>query len=112
MKKSFVLLVIALIMNVAFVSAKELSPRKNYARTTQELTSLLSPSKAIEELEHDVVVKVRVLITLTGDIVVLETNTDNEKLENYIKDNLNYKKLSSNELELGNDYVFEVNFKA
>ncbi len=112
MKKSVVLLVIALIMNVAFLSAKELSPRKSYARTNQELTSLLSPTTAVEELENDVVVKVRVLITLTGDIVVLETSAPNEKLENYIKDSLNYKKLSTNELEAGNDYVFEVNFKA
>ncbi|WPR71235.1 hypothetical protein SLW70_15025 [Flavobacterium sp. NG2] len=112
MRKSVVLLVVALIMNVAFVSAKELSPRKSYARTTQELTSLLSPTSAVEELENDVVVKVRVLITLTGDIVVLETNAENKSLENYIKDNLNYKKLATNELEAGNDYVFEVNFKA
>ena len=112
MKKSVVLLVIAFIMNVTFVSAKELSPRKNYAKTTQEFSSLLSPSSAIDQLETDVKVKIKVLITLNGDIVVLETNAKNATLDNYIKDSLNYKKLVSNEIEPGTDYVFEAIFKA
>ena len=51
-------------------------------------------------------------ITLTGDIIVLETNTKNAALDNYIKDSLNYKKLVSNEIEPGTDYVFEAIFKA
>ncbi|MGA9639438.1 hypothetical protein [Flavobacterium sp.] len=112
MKKSVVLLVIAFIMNVTFISAKELNPRKNYAKTSQEISSLLNPSSSIGELEVDVKVKVKVLITSTGDIVVLETNAENTTIDNYIKDRLNYKKLVSNEIEAGTDYVFEVLFKS
>ncbi|MGA9638362.1 hypothetical protein [Flavobacterium sp.] len=112
MKKSVVLLVIALIMNVAFVSAKELNPRKSYLETTEEITSLLNPSVATKVLGKNAVVRVKVLITATGDIIVLETNAKNEKSKNYIQDNLNYKKLSKNELEAGNDYIFEINLKS
>ncbi|GIZ10123.1 hypothetical protein [Flavobacterium sp. UMI-01] len=112
MKKTVLLLVIAMMMNVTFVSAKILNPRKNYVNASQELTELLSPSIAIGQLENDVQVKVRVLVTETGELVVLQTLTDNEELSNYIKDALNYKKLSSGELVPGKDYVFEVKFKA
>ncbi|WP_418263560.1 hypothetical protein [Flavobacterium faecale] len=112
MKKTVVLLVVAMIMNVTFVSAKILNPRKNYTSTTQELTELLNPSVAMGVLENDVQVKVKVLVTETGELVVLQTVTENVDLSNYIKETLNYKKLSSSELTPGKEYVFEVKFKA
>ena len=103
---------IALLLNVTLVSAKELNPRKNYAKTTEELTELLIPSSGMEALESDVKVTVRVMCTASGEIIVLEANTDNEVLASYIKDTLNYKKLTSNEIEAGSDYAFVVLFKA
>ncbi|WP_366187278.1 hypothetical protein [Flavobacterium ovatum] len=112
MKNSIVLLVIAMIMNVTFVSAKILDPRKNYANTTQELAKLLDPESTMGSLENDEKVVVELLVTQTGELIVINTSTDNEELSNYIKDNLNYKKLSSGELSEGKGYVFVVNFKA
>ena len=112
MKKLVVLLVFALSMNVAFVSAKELGPKKTYMVTANELASLLSPTMPVGELEADLIVKVKVMITENNEIIVLGTNTDNEALTAYIEKNLNYIKLSSNELSPGKNYVFEVKFKS
>ncbi|WP_366187280.1 hypothetical protein [Flavobacterium ovatum] len=112
MKKSIVLLVMAMMMNVTFVSAKVLDPRKSYASTAQELSSFLNPTTPVGILEYDEVVMVKFLITETGDIVVLNAATDNEKLAEYIKEKLNYKKLSANELTAGHRYEFEINFKS
>jgi recombinational DNA repair protein RecR len=112
MKKLVVLLVIALSMNVAFVSAKELGPKKSYMVTTNELSTLLNPAEYTGELEGDLVVKVKVMITEKNEIIVLETNTENEALKTYIEKNLNYIKLTSNELSPGKKYVFDINFKS
>jgi hypothetical protein len=112
MKKSVVLLVVvALIMNVAFVSAKESKLEKKFVNANQEFAALLKPSSAVGELESDVLVKVRVFVTANREIVVLYTGTENKELSNYIKETLNYKKLSSDELVAGQNYVFNVKFK-
>lgn len=112
MKKLVVLLVFALSMNVAFVSAKELGPKKSYMVTANELTTLLNPTVPVVELESDLVVKVKLMLTENNEIIVLETNTEIEELTTYIEKNLNYVKLSSNELSPGKKYVFEVKFKS
>lgn len=112
MKKTVVLLVVALIANVVFVSAKEMYPKKSYVKVTQELSSLLNPSSAIGVLDVNEVVRVKILVTETGAIVVLHAATENVALENYIKDSLNFKKFATNELSLGSRFEFIVNFKS
>jgi hypothetical protein len=54
---------------------------------------------------------VKIRISADNEIVVLQTNTTNSELSNYIKVSLNYKKLSSFELGLDKEYVFDVNFQ-
>ncbi|MGA9638361.1 hypothetical protein [Flavobacterium sp.] len=112
MKKTVILFIVTMFLNITFVSAKELNPKKSYAKASQEITTLLTPFSEVGELENDVVVKVRVLVTPSREIIVLQANTDNEELADYIKETLNYKKLSSDELVTNNTYVFEVRFKA
>ena len=112
MKKLMVSVVVTLFMSIVFVSANELKPKKNYFKANQELANLLTPSSSVGELESQVVVKVKIRITANNEIVVLETNTDIAQLNDYIIENLNYKKLSSSELEIDNEYVFNVNFKS
>jgi hypothetical protein len=112
MKNSLVLLVVALIMNVSFVSAKESKLEKRFVKTNQEFQSILTPSSSVGELENDVVVKVRVFVNSNREIVVMHANTENTDLANYITETLNRKKLQSDELVAGQNYVFNVNFKA
>lgn len=112
MKKSVVLLVVALIMNVAFVSAKESKLEKRFVKTNQEFSQFLNSSSSVGELSNDVIVKVRVFVTESREIVVMHANTENSELSSYIKETLDHKKLSSSELKAGQNYVFNVNFKA
>ncbi|WP_418263559.1 hypothetical protein [Flavobacterium faecale] len=110
MKKSIVLLVIAMMMNVTFVSAKVLDPRKSYESTAQELSCFLKSSTVNGVVDFNEVVLIKFLVTETGDIVVLNAATENKKLAEYIKEKLNYRKLATNELTAGHSYEFEINF--
>ena len=111
MKNSLVLLVIALIMNVSFVSAKESKLESKFVKINKEFQAFLTPSSSVTELENDVVVRVRVYVNSNREIVVMHTNAENNEIANYIKETLNNKKLTSDELS-GQNYVFNVNFKA
>ncbi len=112
MKKLILSIVLTLFTGVLFTSAIELKPKKSYLRANHEISNLLTPSTAVGELESQVIVKVKIRITTNNEIVVLETNSNNVELNDYIINNLNYKKMSSSELEIDNEYVFDVNFKS
>ncbi|WP_366183904.1 hypothetical protein [Flavobacterium ovatum] len=111
MKKLSVSIALVLLMCTAFVSANELKPKKTYSNVSSELATLLAPDGAVGDLENETVVKVKIRINADNEIVVLQTNTTNAELSNYIKVSLNYKKLSSFELGLDKEYVFDVNFQ-
>lgn len=112
MKKQIVSIVLAMFMGIAFVSAKELKPKKSYANASQQIIKLLTPSSEVGELEKAVIVRVKIKINNNNQIVVLETNAPTAELNNYIISNLNYQELTSTELEIDNEYVFVVNFKS
>ncbi|SHG88172.1 hypothetical protein SAMN05443549_10813 [Flavobacterium fluvii] len=112
MKKLILSISLVLFMSVSFVSAKETSSKKNHVRVSKELSRLLSPTSDIGELEDEKVVKVKIRINSNNEIVVLQTNSTNVELNNYIKNNLNYKMLNSTELKVDQDYVFDVKFKS
>ncbi|AWG21700.1 hypothetical protein FFWV33_09190 [Flavobacterium faecale] len=112
MKKVLILSAFALVMNFGVLSAKEAKPKKNHAAMKQEISNLLTPFQEIEELEEDVTVKVKVMMTPKHQIVVLKTNASDEGMDTYIKESLNYKMLESADLQAGEDYVFTVTFRA
>ncbi|WPR71236.1 hypothetical protein SLW70_15030 [Flavobacterium sp. NG2] len=112
MKKLMLSVVLTFIVGIVFVSAKELKPKKSYLRANQEISNLLIPSSAVGELESPVVVKVKIRITANNEIVVLETNSSISELNDYIIENLNYQRLTSSDLEIDKEYVFDVNFKS
>ena len=110
MKKLILSIALVLFMGIEFVSASEIGPKKSYVMTNKQLTSLLSSTTSVGELENQVIVKVKITITDAKEIVVLNTNSTNDDLNYYIKKVLNYEKLNSNELAIGKNYVFDVNF--
>jgi hypothetical protein len=112
MKKLILSTVVALFMSISFVSANELKPKKNYVEIREELSELLYSTTPFSELEKEILVKVEIRITSNNEIVVLRTNSIDVEINNYIKDKLNYKKLSTNELEIDKNYVFQINFKS
>ena len=112
MKNIVRILVVALILNVSFLSAKELGPKKSYAKTAQELTVLLNPTTPVGELENEELVKVKIMINEKNEIIVLDTFSANEDLSEYIEETLSQVILKTNELKVNQSYTFEVKFKS
>ena len=112
MKKLILSISLVLFMSVSFVSAKETRSEKKHVRASKELSRLLSPTSDLGELEDEKVVKVKIRINSNNEIVVLQTDSTDAELNNYVKNNLNYKMLNSTELKVDQDYVFDVKFKS
>ena len=68
----------------------------------KELTILLKNPTFI--LEEDSLVLMKFIVNSSNQLVVLSTDTDNSAVDNFIKNRLNYKKLSCN-LEVGKIYT-------
>ncbi|AWG22131.1 hypothetical protein FFWV33_11725 [Flavobacterium faecale] len=89
-----------------------MKPKKTYSKIYSELATLLQPKSYYNQLDEATVVKVRFRINASNEIVVLETNTDNDELNAFIMESLNYKRLSTNELSNDTDYIFDISFQS
>ncbi|KDN56114.1 hypothetical protein [Flavobacterium seoulense] len=110
MKNLFLSVIVTLFMGTAFAADKSPKTAKNFDETYKELTRLLNTYPNLGGLDQDVLVKVKIAINENHEIVVLSTNAENEDLNYYIKNTLNYQKLSAQELETGKGLVFLVRF--
>jgi hypothetical protein len=110
MKNLFLSAIVSLFVSSAFASSINEDPKVVLSKTTKELSQLLNTSYA-GGLEREELVKVSFTVNELHQVVVLQVNSNNSEIQSYVKQVLNYKKLSSNELVIGKDYVFEVRFK-
>jgi hypothetical protein len=112
MKNLFLTLIVTLFVSNGIASAKNEEPKVVLVKTSKELTHLLNSVYSDGFLESDQKVKVFFTVNELHQMVVLQVNSENPEIQSYITKALNYKALSSNELKVGQDYVFDVNFKA
>jgi len=111
MKKLILSAVVTLFLTTAFAAEKSPNnPTASLNETYKEITKMLNSYPTFTGLEQDVLVKVRIAINENHEIVVMSTNTTNESLNYFIKNTLNYQKLSTAELEAGKGLVFLVKF--
>ncbi|MFA9190195.1 hypothetical protein AAGV28_02325 [Flavobacterium sp. FZUC8N2.13] len=111
MRKLILSVVVTLFLTTAFAAEKSKdNPTGTLNETYKEITKLLNNYPTFSGLDQDVLVKVRIAINENHEIVVMSTNTSNESLNYYIKNTLNYRKLSTSELEAGRGLVFLVKF--
>jgi hypothetical protein len=111
MKKLILSVIVTLFMSTAFANVNVPNPIEDFPNTAKELLGLLGTSHLAELLEEELLVKVRITLNENHEIVVLQAETENEAIESYIKNKLNYKKLASTELKVGTEYFFDVRFK-
>ncbi len=103
-KLSVVLAAIALLIGSS-VSTAAVSVEKESTTTTEEITQLLeNPGFLVQE---EMLASVKFVINKDHEIVVMSVDTENEILEDYIKDRLNYHKLQS-DVKQGKSYVVPV----
>jgi hypothetical protein len=111
MKKLFLSAIVSLFASAAFASTINEDPTVVLFKTNKELSQLLNTTYSENILEKEELVKVSFTVNELHQLVVLQVNSNNSEIQSYIKQSLNYKKLSSNELTVGKNYVFEVRFK-
>jgi hypothetical protein len=110
MKKLILSAIVSLFVSTAFASNSNEDPTE-VSKTTKELSLLLNKSFSADILEKEELVKVTFVVNKLNQVVVLQVNSNNSQIQDYVKQVLNYKKLSSNELVVGKDYAFEIRFK-
>jgi hypothetical protein len=111
MKKLLLSAIVSLFASATFASTINEDPTVVLFKTNKELSQLLNTSYSESILEKEELVKVSFTVNELHQLVVLQVNSNNSEIQSYVKQALNYKKLSSNELTVGKDYVFEVRFK-
>ncbi|AOZ98330.1 hypothetical protein BIW12_02090 [Flavobacterium commune] len=111
MKKLILSVVVTLFLTTAFAAKKTPNNETGTLEATyKEISKLLNNFPSFSGLDQDVVVKVRIAINEKNEIVVMSTNTSDESLNYYIKNTLNYQKLSAVELGAGKGLIFLVKF--
>jgi hypothetical protein len=111
MKKLILSAIVSLFASVTFASTTNEDPTLVLSKTTKELSQLLNIPYKESILEKEELVRVSFTVNELHQVVVLQVNSKNSEIQTYVKQALNYKLLSSNELTVGKDYVFEVRFK-
>lgn len=109
--KNLLTLVVVLLINTTFAFARNEEPKRVLAETSKELSHLLNSIHTEGFLEKEETVKVLFYVNDLRQIVVLKVGSENADICTYIMHSLNYRKLVSSELTVGEKYFFDVEFK-
>lgn len=109
MKKLFLSVIAALFMTTAFANANYPNPVEK-AETNKELSELLNKFPPLNEIYGEVLIKVQIVLNEKHEIIVVGTNTTDNVINNYIKNSLEGEKLFSDELKIGEDFLFGIKF--
>lgn len=110
MKKLLLSVVATLFLTTAFAKENPTKGTNDYDDTYKEISKMLNTYPSFDGLGEEVLVKVRIALNENREIVVMSTNTTNSDLNYFIKNTLNYKKISAEDLETGKGLVFLVKF--
>ncbi|CAN1559810.1 hypothetical protein MCETHM1_02583 [Flavobacteriaceae bacterium] len=111
MKNLFLSVIVTLFVTSSFATAINEEPKVVLVKTTKELTQLLNSTYSEGFLEKNEKVKVLFTVNEMNQLVVLQVNTKNSDIQYFVTKALNYKKVVSNELKFGVNYLVEVDFK-
>ncbi len=98
-------LALVLLVGTTLFAANPITDKVNKEEASQEIAQLLKGP--LFELDVDTHASVLLIINSESELVVLSVDTENEQVERYIKNRLNYKKLK-NSLEIGKEYRLPV----
>ncbi len=109
--KKLVLLLVVLVMNVTFVSAKEVNPVDDYPKAVKNITKLLGSLTITEEFEKAEIVRFTAMVNNDNELIVLQVGAKNEMFKKYLIEKLNYQKVEKGIMHPGKLYSFVVKFK-
>jgi len=105
MKKLSVMLAALALLVGTSVSTAAVKVEKEPTTTSEEITKLLENPEFI--VQEEMLASVQFVINKDHEIVVLSVETENDLLEGYIKNRLNYHKLETN-VKQGMPYTLPV----
>lgn len=109
--KKLILLLVVVVMNVTFVSAKEVKPVDDYPKAVKNITKLLGTLAINEEFETAETVRFTVMVNNDNELIVLQVGTKKEAFKNFLIQKLNYQKIEKGVMNPGKLYSFVVKFK-
>lgn len=115
MKKVSLLLVAAALLisgNVMATEGKAVSPADPDSKICAQIGDLLDDNRFELKEEGDLTAFVRFTVNDEREIVVLSVETENERLEGFVKARLNYNKVSDQNLEEGKIYQVPIRITA
>lgn len=107
--KFITLVILVFSSNAIFAFSGETDPKKG--KVIAELTTLLE-QPGITAGQHDRTAVVYFMVNRENEIVVIQVEANDLQLEGYIKGRLNYRKIKSNELTPGKEYMVPVRVKS
>jgi hypothetical protein len=98
-------LALVLLIGTTLAAANPIADKVNKEEVCQEIGQLLKGP--LFELDEDTYASVILIVNSENELVVLSVDTEDEQVERFIKNRLNYKKLK-NSLEIGKEYRLPV----
>lgn len=111
MKKLILSIVVVLFMNTMYANTRILDPVIEFSNANDEISQLLNSYPYLEGLEKELIVKITFILTEDNEVLVLRVDSENEDVERFIRNKLHYKKLVSNDLIKGTEYIIPVKFE-
>lgn len=94
--------------NVLANDANTVEPTKNLVTQIQKMLK----DNVFEVAEQDLTAEVRFTVNVEGELVVLSVDTENDALEGFVKDNLNYQQVDFEDITEGKVFTLSVRITA
>jgi len=104
------LIIVAIALFTLNIAAAE-NPVKPSETLRADIVELIGSETSFDFDNEEYVVEVIFTVTSKNEIIVLSTDTKNQEMANFIKNKLNYKKVSFKEHKNGELFLLPVKFK-
>ena len=111
MRKLSLVFVAAMLLATGNVLANDTEGVKPTKSLSTQISKMLSDN-SFSEKENDLTAQVRFTLNSEGEIVVLSVDTEYTRLEGFVKNRLNYKKVDISTIEEGKLYTIPVRISA
>ncbi|WP_291959794.1 hypothetical protein [Maribacter sp.] len=107
MRKLSLVVVAAMLLATGNVLANDVKGENPSKNLSTQISEMLTENTFSEE-HKDLTAQVRFTLNAEGEIVVLSVNSESDKMESFVKNKLNYKKVNLTNVKEGKVYTIPV----
>ena len=96
------------LVNTAFASAERVNPNEKLGK---EIVRMIDHADFLDLEDQTVTATLLLMVNNHGELILLESGTDNPELDSYLKDKLNNKKIWTRKVQKNVIYKLKVIFK-